>query len=338
MPTINKTVDNAFMQKEISRSFQNRKPLAVTSPQETGTRSNSLIGTNAPAEEKDYISEMTGSRTERNHVVRDYDEDKNSFRSGLNEKMSSLKKANSNLKGLNAAAADTGTGSQMQAAGNKNGTGNLTASRGQTAGAGLMEKQEQSGLSALWQRDTEDKDNTADRVQEPQNDAEGRETSGTAANRQEIPSRVQEDVAAVREFVQDYNETVSYLNEGRDMSRGMSRLADSFEDSEGLSDSLNQIGVSLRSDGGLQIDESKLASALSEQPDRVEAALGEDGLAGRMDQKLDMASRQADRLYPSIRDAVGGETQDPAKEMYAGNSRLAGNAYSDVGSLYQMNG
>ncbi len=338
MPTINKTVDNAFMQKEISRSFQNRKPLAVTSPQETETRSNSLIGTNSPAEEKDYISEMVGSRTERNHAVRDYDEDKASFQSGLNEKMSSLKKSNSNLKGLNAAAADTGTGSQMQAAGNKNGMGNLTTSRGQTAGAGLMGKQEQGGLSALWQRDAEETENTADRVQEPQKDAAGRETPGTAENSQEIPSRVQEDVAAVREFVQDYNETVSYLNEGRDMSRGMSRLADSFEDSEGISDSLNQIGVSLRSDGGLQVDESKLTSALSEQPERVEAALGEEGLAGRLDQKLEMASRQADRVYPSIRDAVGGESQDSAREMYADDSRFAKNAYSDVGSLYQTQG
>jgi len=117
-----------------------------------------------------------------------------------------------------------------------------------------------------------------------------------------------EAVGAARDMADDiqallnkYNDTVTYLQD----KRGMSTRFDSVNlrsagETQEFTHSLKDIGVSVDFTGALTTDKEKLTTALQESPDKVAKALGEGGLADRIEKSVSQSSYQTGRLSPTI--------------------------------------
>ena len=300
MPSLNtivqNTVDKVGLQGKLWSKVPNNRSLL-------GASANKSLVNNAPSESyKDFAEQYAGERRPVRSKVQDYDEERKSFQSDFRSRMESLKKANSEIKSL---------GSE------KNQSGGVAREASQSEVRQNIGSGDDETSMYLKDKGT------------PQATAETNSTDrGTGGN-------VRGDMEAIQGFVKEYNSTVSYLNEGREVSGRFSALASSFSDSGKLSGSLDRIGISVNSDGQLSVDRSKLAESLADNPADVGEVLGADGLAGRVERKVEMASGQTERLFTPPVDALGKGAASSVKSMYGSDSSVAANAYSDVGSIYQ---
>ena len=331
MATVNAMVQNTIMKTQLPGNQRN-KTSAGNSSLLGASSSRSLVGTSSLVggsslvnngsshadTNTDFAKTYLGDSGTRNNKVRDYDDDKNSFQTDFRNRMSSLKKANNSLKSLG----------MDPTAKQNNGT---TAAK--NSSLGTQTNSLAGNRKNVSQRDETDITAGYLKEEEPQEADAAKEKP-----REDLGADAQKDFNAIRGFVKEFNSTMTYLNEERGTSGQMSALASSFGDNEGLSDSLQRIGISVDSEGSLSVDEEKLAESLTEDRSSVDAALGSEGLAGRMERKVDMASQRADQLFPSVTDALGGKPANPEKSMYGGNSLHASNAYEDIGSLFHKVG
>ena len=167
------------------------------------------------------------------------------------------------------------------------------------------------------------------------------DTQTIAETIQNINSTRDENTAAalsnVRNFVNTFNSAVDYLNENRTMSSRMNALASNFGDNENLSRSLGEVGISVNEDGRLRVNEDRLADALSENSSNVNAVLGQNGLAGRLDRNVDLANSQRENLFPSITDYAGDKRDEPTESLYAAqNNRTAAHNRLNAGRFLNM--
>ena len=158
---------------------------------------------------------------------------------------------------------------------------------------------------------------------------------------QNLNSTRDENTAAalsnVRNFVNTFNSAVDYLNENRGMSSRMNALASNFGDNENLSSSLDAVGISVNEDGRLRVNEDRLADALTENSSNVNAVLGQNGLAGRLDRNVDLANSQRENLFPSIADYAGAGREEPTESLYATqNNRTAAHSRLNAGRFLNM--
>ena len=130
-------------------------------------------------------------------------------------------------------------------------------------------------------------------------------------------------VTDVRNLVQNFNSTKSYLDENRSVSSRMAALADNFGGNEKLNNSLNEIGISVNSQGFLALNESAFTSALNNNSEGVNSALGSNGLAGQLDRNINLANYQGDKLFTSITDFANNQRQDDAESLYGNNANYA---------------
>ena len=373
MPTIGATVQNAIMRAQTSRKFGTQKA-SLNRSLLGASGSRSLLNTDSSKNARtDYVKAMMEDQTGLANKVRDYNEEKSSFQSTFNDKISSLKKSNQALKTLNAGKSGSGNSANSAAQANKsanNAMSSVSAQKKQNSQPTMQELAEKAAKTRQDEENKREAQREAERIRnrmddeqifirEPErnNEEAAQQVNAAADNFNSIRGRilgnssdaidrgasgldtdVKEDLAAIQGFVQDFNSTMSYLNEGRDLSNRLSTVASSFGDSGSFENSLNRIGISVGSDGGLSVDTARLAKTLTENPSSVDAALGSNGLAGQLDRKVDMVSRQADQMFPPIKDFLGGKSAEDTKAMYAGNSTIAANAYTDVGSLFHKVG
>lgn len=141
----------------------------------------------------------------------------------------------------------------------------------------------------------------------------------------------------VRNFVNTFNSAVDYLNENRGMSDRMNALASNFGDNENLTQSLDEVGISVNEDGRLRVNEDRLADALTENSSNVNAVLGQNGLAGRLNRNVDLANSQRENLFPSIADYAGDRREEPTESLYAvQNKRTAAHSRLNAGRFLNM--
>ena len=108
----------------------------------------------------------------------------------------------------------------------------------------------------------------------------------------------------VRNLVNRFNDAITYFNENRGVSDRMSALAGSFGRTENFAEPLNAVGITVNENGRLTVNETRLADALNENSANVNALLGRNGLAGRLDRNIELATSQRDNLFPSVTDYV----------------------------------
>jgi hypothetical protein len=129
-------------------------------------------------------------------------------------------------------------------------------------------------------------------------------------------------ISEVRNLVNDFNATKSYLDENRGVSNRMAALADNFNNSK-LNGSLNNIGISTNSEGFLSLNESTFNDALNNDSESVNSALGSEGLAGKLEKNIELANFQGDRLFTSIMDFANKNAQDETESLYSNNAAYA---------------
>ena len=151
-----------------------------------------------------------------------------------------------------------------------------------------------------------------------------------------IESGIKERLTNVKDFVKEFNSTMDYLNENKDISARFSSLASSFNDNSYFRGSLDKVGISVGKDGTLSVDEAKLTKALTDNPSSVDAVLGKDGLAGRLDRKINMANQQVDKLFPSVTNFVGSNSISATKSMYSAHTLGMMSNYNNAGNLLTM--
>ncbi len=140
---------------------------------------------------------------------------------------------------------------------------------------------------------------------------------------------------AVEEFVDRYNKAAKFFAKHQEVSEHVASLASAFDDTSRSMSTLSAIGVTSDEQGTLRVDAERLEESLRTRPETVEYALGADGLAGRAEKNIDLASFNKDRLFPSVL-SVTGDNQDETKTMYSGKAAHAQDDYSSRGSMLNM--
>lgn len=110
----------------------------------------------------------------------------------------------------------------------------------------------------------------------------------------------------VKQLVSDYNDAIDLTSDYSSVGKRMEALHKSFADTTYRADTYNQLGITVDSKTGkMSVDEDKLATALTENGDRAQNALGANGLAGKAEQHLAQANNQSDKLFPSLQNMFG---------------------------------
>jgi len=138
----------------------------------------------------------------------------------------------------------------------------------------------------------------------------------------------------VKQLVSDYNDALDLTSDYSSVGRRMESLHKSFADTTYRADTYNQLGISVDSKTGkMTVDEDKLATALTENGDRVKNALGANGLAGKAEQHLAQANNQSDKLFPSLQSMFGSSIKTASAYT---NPRVlnASVQYSMIGNLF----
>ena len=138
----------------------------------------------------------------------------------------------------------------------------------------------------------------------------------------------------VKQLVSDYNDALDLTSDYSSVGKRMESLHKSFADTTYRADTYKQLGISVDSKTGkMTVDEDKLATALTENSDRVKTALGANGLAGKAEQHLTQANNQSEHLFPSMQSMFG----DSIKTASAYTNPKVLNAsvqYGMIGNLF----
>ena len=139
---------------------------------------------------------------------------------------------------------------------------------------------------------------------------------------------------AVTDFVDDYNDNVKFFNDNSSVSKRVSRMATVFGDTTYRSGSYESIGLNVKSDGSLEVDEEKLAKTITENPSKVSNVLGKGGLADKAESHIDTVKTQRSQLFPSAKSMLGSELSTAA--IYTGRSYQTITSLNSVGNLINM--
>lgn len=149
---------------------------------------------------------------------------------------------------------------------------------------------------------------------------------------------------AIEKFASDYNDSIDFFNNNSDVSKRIGRMATMFSDTTYRSGNYHTIGIQIQNDGKIKIDEDKLTKVLTEDADnaietgnfssRVANILGKDGLAGKAEDHISVATSQRDRLFPSADTLIGKDLSSAA--IYTGTSYRNMSSYQNLGNLINM--
>lgn len=160
-------------------------------------------------------------------------------------------------------------------------------------------------------------------------DKDGKVTKTTTYSKE-----LQAAIDTVKDFVNDYNGAIKFLGENSPVSKRIEMMAQTFGDTTYRAASYSAIGLSVNTDGSLEVNEAELANAILNDPDRVSNILGKDGLAGKAESHISFANSQADRLFPTAEAMLGDQLSTAA--MYTGSAYRNISALNNVGNLLNM--
>ena len=160
-------------------------------------------------------------------------------------------------------------------------------------------------------------------------DEEGKTTTTT-----NYSDKMKDALDTVKSFVTSYNDTVNFLSDNSSVSNRVSRLAKNFSDATYRSADYSSIGINVKSDGTLSIDEEKLANTIVNDPSKVSRLVGSDGLAAKAESHVSQANSQRDSLFPSAKSMLGDQLSTAA--LYTGGTYARMTSIANVGNLVNM--
>lgn len=138
----------------------------------------------------------------------------------------------------------------------------------------------------------------------------------------------------IKDFINDYNGAHKFLSDNKEVSSRVARMATTFGDTTYRASLYESIGINVGSDGTLSIDESKLADTIANDPNKVSRILGKDGLAGKAESHVSIATSQRDRLFPSAQTMIGDDLASAS--LYTGGAYAKMMSVASVGNLLNM--
>lgn len=160
-------------------------------------------------------------------------------------------------------------------------------------------------------------------------DKDGNKTTTTTYSKP-----LQDALDSIKNLVNNYNDTINFLHDNSEVSARVSRMAQNFGDTTYRASNYESIGITVGKNGALNLDEEKLAKAITENPSRVEGVLGRDELADKATQHVDTANSQRDRLFPTAKSMLGNQLDFAA--LYTGRAFVNMTAISNIGNLVNM--
>ena len=157
---------------------------------------------------------------------------------------------------------------------------------------------------------------------------------GKSVTTTEYSDKMKDALKTVKTFVDDYNSSIKFLNDNSSVSSRVSQMAKNFSDATYRSADYSSIGINVKSDGSLEIDEEKLAEKISNDPSKVSRLVGSDGLAAKAESHISSANAQRDRLFPSAQTMLGDQLSSAA--LYTGGTYAKMTAMANVGNLVNM--
>ena len=157
---------------------------------------------------------------------------------------------------------------------------------------------------------------------------------GKSVTTTEYSDKMKDALKTVKTFVDDYNSSIKFLNDNSSVSSRVSQMAKNFSDATYRSADYSSIGINVKSDGSLEIDEEKLAEKISNDPSKVSRLVGSDGLAAKAESHISSANAQRDRLFPSAQTMLGDQLSSAA--LYTGGTYAKMTAMANVGNLVTM--
>ena len=161
-----------------------------------------------------------------------------------------------------------------------------------------------------------------------------KDSEGNVASETTYSKSMQSALDTVKEFVDNYNDSIKFFQNNTAVSSRVEKLASEFGDTTYRSNAYAAIGISVASDGTLSINESTLAENIANDPDKVSSTLGSEGLAGKAENHIDTANAQRDRLFPTAKSMLGKQLEQA--EIYTGGAYINMQNISNVGNLVNM--
>jgi hypothetical protein len=307
MPSVNSVVGQANMVAGLSTKLFGTNFAAAK---------NSLLIQPANNTFANFLKSDFGGQPALTNLIENYSNKRENFQETLKENMSSLKESADKVKGTSETETET---PKVADTDNDKNTGAALSTLGEFANGNIPPQERNIALTV------KPKTNPKPETPEPKDNLQKFANEYLTAEKSvEKTTTSNEDsrVTNVKNLVRDFNSAMSYLNENRGMSNRMAALADHFGSSK-LNDSLNEIGISVNSQGFLSLNESAFNSALSKNSESVNSILGSEGLAGQLDKNINLANYQGDKLFTSITDFANHSRQDDAESLYGSRANYA---------------
>ena len=267
-------------------------------------------------------------------MVENYTEEKSAFRSEIQDAMNNLQKSSEQLK--NSVQSESGASSQEVSASEESGETETSANPSQEVSRNSTSSQERN----IFSRATVERSQVRQEPVRPEPRTENNfqkfaenylvsEDDDEQENSAEQAEKQDDRLTSVQNFIRDYNNAVSYLNENK-FSQKISPLNQNDE----LTKSLNEIGISVNSSGELSVDEKTLSAALQNNSEKVGATLGSDGLAGQLEKEVDRVNQQSENLFPSIVDYANQRETNLSESLYSARNPATASYYGiNAGNL-----
>ena len=146
--------------------------------------------------------------------------------------------------------------------------------------------------------------------------------------------KMKDALDTVKGFVKDYNNSIKFLNDNSSVSSRVSQMAKNFSDATYRSADYSSIGINVKSDGTLEVDEEKLANQIVNNSSKVSRLVGSDGLAAKAESHVNSANGQRDRVFPSAKDMLGDQLS--AASLYTGGTYAKMTSITNIGNLVNM--
>lgn len=146
-----------------------------------------------------------------------------------------------------------------------------------------------------------------------------------------------ETADAVSGLMDDYNDTVGFLQSRIGTSGAFDHFVSSFGNASKMADDMDRIGVQFEpATGMVSVDTKTLTNAIKDSPDSVENILGKNGFGGAIEKSSDAGNFGSDKMFPSLTESLG-DKNDNVKGMYGYMRQVTSTPRGNLGNLMDTN-
>lgn len=282
MPTVTSMIKQTEMLGQMTRNYFNS---------DISSADDSVLVGKPLQNNANFLKSDFGGQPALTNMIENYTTEKDNFQSELKDAMNDLQKSADELKNSvqteNVEAEDTEE---------------ISAENVENASVSVADETAQNNISTVRRESPQVRPSHRDYMKEFANNY-----LVSDKNKSEEVQKSDENqdnrLTAVQNFVRDYNNAASYLDENA--------LSKNSE----LTKSLNEIGISLNSSGELSVDTETLSNALQNNSKNVSSVLG-NNLTEQLDKEVNRVNQQSENRFPSITDYANKKESDRAETLY----------------------